>query len=283
MKSKFVLLVFGLALLGSCLEKPESEIINKELVSIEEYFDQNDTTGWNVEESTSGLFYRIHEKGDGDSATISDIVVSDVSIIDFQGNVLYDSEFRGEWHTSLDATSFLTLGMKEAYQLINVGGRITAYMPSELAYGSAGLLAEGILPNEDFAMVIEHVRIKQSIIDYIAEHELDAHPVNGQLYYVVEEPGEGDNPTDGDEVTVHYTGTLLDGTEFDSSVGGNPISFVIGSGTVIEGWDWGIPLFKKGGKGILLIPHQMGYGSQPVGDIPPYEALRFDIEIVDIQ
>jgi peptidylprolyl isomerase len=97
------------------------------------------------------------------------------------------------------------------------------------------------------------------------------------------ECGEGDEAKAGDTVLVHYTGTLEDGTEFDSSEGGDPFSFTIGAGDVIEGWDQGIPGMKVGGKRTLTIAPELGYGDAGAGGvIPPGATLIFDVELVEI-
>ena len=85
----------------------------------------------------------------------------------------------------------------------------------------------------------------------------------------------------GDNVSVHYTGTLLNGTKFDSSVDrGQPISIPIGVGQVIKGWDEGIMMLKQGGKAKLIIPPQLGYGSAGAGGvIPPNAWLVFDVKL----
>ena len=83
-----------------------------------------------------------------------------------------------------------------------------------------------------------------------------------------------------DKVTVHYHGTLLDGTVFDSSVErGEPISFSLGQ--VIPGWQEGIPYLKKGGKGKLIIPSHLAYGGRRAGKIPPFSVLVFEVELID--
>jgi len=88
----------------------------------------------------------------------------------------------------------------------------------------------------------------------------------------------------GQTVKVHYTGKLLDGTVFDSSVErGEPISIPIGVGQVIPGWDEGIAMMKKGEKGVLYIPAKLGYGAHGAGPIPPYSNLIFEVELVDIE
>ena len=84
-------------------------------------------------------------------------------------------------------------------------------------------------------------------------------------------------------VSVHYSGYLLDGTKFDSSHDrGEPITFPIGQGRVIKGWDEGISLLKVGGKAKLIIPPDLGYGDRAIGPIPPGSILIFDVELVDI-
>ena len=89
----------------------------------------------------------------------------------------------------------------------------------------------------------------------------------------------------GDTISVHYTGTLEDSTKFDSSIDrGEPFSFTIGAGQVIQGWDQGTLDMKVGEKRKLTIPAELGYGSAGAGDaIPPNATIIFDIELMDIQ
>ncbi len=105
------------------------------------------------------------------------------------------------------------------------------------------------------------------------------------LYYVIEQAGAGENPKKGDEVTVHYEGTLLrDGKKFDSSYDRqSPFSTKIGVGQVIKGWDMGIPLLKPGGKATLFIPSYLAYGSRDMGDIPAFSTLIFKVELLSIK
>ena len=98
--------------------------------------------------------------------------------------------------------------------------------------------------------------------------------------------GEGASPEPGAMVVVHYTGTLKDGTKFDSSRDrGEPFSFAIGRGEVIEGWDEGVMTMKVGGKRKLIIPPELGYGEMgtPGGPIPPSAELHFDVEVLEIK
>lgn len=100
------------------------------------------------------------------------------------------------------------------------------------------------------------------------------------LEYIEVEEGTGAQAMPGDLVSVHYTGTLEDGTEFDSSAGGDPIQFVLGQGSVIQGWDEGIGLMRVGGKAQLVIPPSLAYGEQDYGPIPGGSTLYFDVELV---
>jgi FKBP-type peptidyl-prolyl cis-trans isomerase len=87
------------------------------------------------------------------------------------------------------------------------------------------------------------------------------------------------------KVKVHYTGWLLDGKEFDSSLdAGEPIEFELGTGQVIKGWDQGIVGMKVGGKRQLRIPPELGYGARGAGsDIPPNSTLIFDVELMGVK
>ena len=102
------------------------------------------------------------------------------------------------------------------------------------------------------------------------------------LQYIILEEGSGDAPQPGDTVKVHYTGTLEDGTQFDSSAGRDPIEFALGTGQVIPGWDEGIALLKEGSKARLVIPPNLGYGDREVGPIPPNSTLIFEVELVEV-
>lgn len=105
------------------------------------------------------------------------------------------------------------------------------------------------------------------------------------LFYKIETPGTGATPSQGQNVSVHYKGSLLDGTVFDSSYKRNaPIDFPLGVGQVIKGWDEGIALLYKGAKATFIIPADLGYGSAGAGGvIPPDATLRFEVELVDFK
>jgi FKBP-type peptidyl-prolyl cis-trans isomerase len=104
------------------------------------------------------------------------------------------------------------------------------------------------------------------------------------LEYIEVEAGMGAQAEAGKTVSVHYTGKFQDGKVFDSSVSrGEPITFQLGRGNVIKGWDEGIALMKVGGKAQLIIPPALAYGERGAGGvIPPNATLVFDVELVSV-
>lgn len=103
------------------------------------------------------------------------------------------------------------------------------------------------------------------------------------LKYIDEKIGDGKTAKAGDTVLVHYTGTLKNGTQFDSSRGKAPFSFDLGKRKVIQGWDEGVAGMREGGKRKLIIPSELGYGPGGQGPIPPDAELHFDVELLKIK
>lgn len=114
------------------------------------------------------------------------------------------------------------------------------------------------------------------IEEYLKENNLTAESTSSGLYYIIEEPGTGDIPNIYSVVKIKYTGYLLDGTIFDQ---GETTNYLY---SYIEGWQEGIPLFREGGKGKLLIPSKLGYGVDSRTGIPANSVLIFDISFLYI-
>ena len=101
------------------------------------------------------------------------------------------------------------------------------------------------------------------------------------LQYEILKAGNGKHPTANSTVKVHYTGKLINGTVFDSSIErGEPMEFPVGA--VIPGWTEGLQLMDEGSKYMLFIPYNLGYGENPVGNIPPGSTLIFEVELIKI-
>jgi len=113
------------------------------------------------------------------------------------------------------------------------------------------------------------------------QQEKAAEPSELQIEDIV--TGQGAKAAPGKLVVVHYTGTLLDGTQFDSSFDrGAPFQFTLGAGQVIQGWEQGFEGMKVGGKRKLTIPPHLAYGNQEIGAIPPNSTLIFEVELLDV-
>lgn len=121
-------------------------------------------------------------------------------------------------------------------------------------------------------------------IAVIQQKYADATVTPSGLRYLVRQEGAGSPPSFGAEVTVHYRGTLMNGTKFDSSYDrGQPFTFRVGTGEVIKGWDEAVAQMKKGEKRTLIIPWWLGYGVQGKGPIPARATLVFEVEVLDIR
>lgn len=112
---------------------------------------------------------------------------------------------------------------------------------------------------------------------YIATNNINAQKTSSGLYYIIDEVGTGKNPIVNDRVKVKYKGYLTDGTVFEE-LDEDGISFFLNG--LIPGWQEGLPFFKEGGSGRLIIPAHLGYGGEQVGAIPPGSVIIFDIELI---
>ena len=133
--------------------------------------------------------------------------------------------------------------------------------------------------NEASKPVDYTVQNEKEIVDYIAKNKLTATKTDSGLYYVVNEAGAGAQPTASSNVTVAYKGYFTNGNVFDESKA-EGISF--GLNQVIKGWTEGIPFFKEGGNGVLLIPSHLGYGSNDNGPIPGGSVLIFNVKLIKV-
>ena len=118
------------------------------------------------------------------------------------------------------------------------------------------------------------------IKQYVVDNNLDAMEDASGVFYVVDEEGTGTEVPGGfAEISVAYTGYLMDGTQFDSATPVTPLN--INLSQTISGWRFGIPKFKKGGKGTLIIPSPLAYANAAQNGIPANSILLFDIELLD--
>lgn len=211
------------------------------------------------------LEYEVLEEGTGEKPEEGDFIK-----VHFIGSLADGTEFANSYVQGGDplvlnyGRSGLFAGFDQALEMMSIGEIARVGIPADLAFGDQGT---GVIPpNADLFFDLELVGI--------AEIEFES----------VEE-GTGEQAMPGDLVQVHYTGTLEDGTVFDSSLDrGEPIEFMLGQGMVIPGWEMGIGMMKEGGKAILTIPPELGYGAAGAGGvIPPNATLTFEVELVSIE
>lgn len=185
---------------------------------------------------------------------------------------------------------------------LGIGTNLKGLGFDSLAYNTVAVALEDVMKAQEKITVQEAQSLVQTKIQALQEAEAKEQSAEGEqflaengkksnvvttesgLQYEVLTEGNGEIPKATDKVKVHYTGTLIDGTVFDSSVErGEPISF--GVGGVIKGWTEALQLMPVGSKWKLFIPQDLAYGPRGAGggQIPPYAALIFEVELLDIE
>ena len=256
----------------------------------------------------TGLYYKEITKGTGNQVNEGDIVTARLAYY-INDSLLFTtyadpnpfyypiqkSVFPGDLHEAFkmmhvgDSMSFM-IKADSCYKKLFMGkDPMPAYCTPE-AYLRWEVVVDDALAETAF---IEKMQQEQAAMGQKANEEFKAYlnangvkedPQESGFVYVRTKKGKGPKPGYKQTVKVHYTGRLLDGTKFDSSLDrGEPIVFPLGVGAVIRGWDEGIALMQKGEKGILYIPYYLAYGPSQRGPIPAYANLVFEVELVDFE
>lgn len=244
----------------------------------------------------SGLYYKFETDNEGPTPTEGSTARVKFNAKIMGGNELGSSDKLGEYYDIVYGQGTVLHGLEEGIGLMSAGDKAQFILPYNLAYGENpyGLIPAysnlifdvellDILSAEE-ANQSRTEKARQEFDKYLTDNKIKAERRDSGLVYVCNKNGSGACAAAGQTVTVHYTGKLMDGRVFDSSVErGEPVDFVLGEGRVIKGWDEGVALMKKGEKATLIIPFDLAYGSRQTGMIPPYSNLVFDIEIIDIK
>lgn len=260
--------IFMLVLIASC--KKDYDKIDKE--RIEDYLKSKSLT---AKITSDGVHYIVDVEGKGDIVKDNDEVT-----LKIKGYTLDDKEF-----AKSDSVTFLMNelipGFSSGTKQFKVGGSGKIFIPSSLAFGTEGV--PGLIAgNEPLVYDIKVLGLglrrkanNKDLKAYAAKKNWKLDSLPSGLFYVIETPGTGDNPTVSSRVTVTYKGYTTDDKIFDGSTSTFPLA------NVIKGWQEGIPLFKKGGKGRLLIPYHLAYGSQgSPPNIGSFKPLIFDVELI---
>jgi peptidylprolyl isomerase len=228
----------------------------------------------------SGLEYAILTEGSGDATAEEGQLVTLNYNGWVEGGALFDSSEQNGQPVQFVVGDTQLEGLNEGVLGMLVGEKRQLRIPPDLAFGAEGV--EGMIP-ADSTIIFELELLEITELPEIAEVEEYTTTESGLEYAILEE-GTGDAvAATGDNVAVHYTGWLEDGSVFDSSVTrGEPFTFTLGSGQVIPGWDEGVAGMKVGEVRQLRIPAELGYGEQGFGSIPPGATLVFQVELIQI-
>ena len=269
-------------------EKKAAENLAASLAFLEE-----NATKDGVSITNSGLQYMVLEEGPEDGLTP---VSTDLVVVHYAGTLKDGVEFDSSHSRGAAATFPLNRvipGWTEGVQLMSEGDKFRFFVPPDLGYGKSGS-GSNIGPNEALIFDVELIKVQspernlETAVNFLAENAGKNGIVttdSGLQYEVITEgAADGKSPSATDTVEVHYKGTLLNGTEFDSSYSrGETIEFPLNR--VIPGWTEGVQLMSEGDKYRFFIHPDLGYGERgtPGGPIGPNEALVFEVELISVK
>jgi FKBP-type peptidyl-prolyl cis-trans isomerase len=283
-------------------------LMKKEQDALQKYISDKKIT---VAPDESGLYYIETVAGKGPKVDSTCWIKAHFSVSLIDGKQIFSTVERGEPKEFQFGQSNDTQGFELGIAKMAKGTKATFIVPSQIGFGEAGrgaLVApySTVIYDVEVVDVIskaEHEKQQEAkkkadaakmetnkkqetdlMNKYLAENKITAKPTASGLVYVEKMKGSGAQASAGKKVKVHYTGTLLNGTKFDSSRDRKePFEFTLGQGQVIKGWDEGIAMMKVGGKATLIIPSKIAYGERDMGQIPPFSTLVFDVELLDVK
>ncbi len=259
--------------------------------------------------SDDGLQYQIHTSNEGEKIKEGDIVTLQMVYRTDSDSVLFDTYKMGQpIKLMVSAPSFkgdLMSGLKlltekdSATFLINADSLFEKTFnfprPAFIRAGSYlnfAIKVDKVQSKEEIDQEMKAETEKQAALEsvniekYITDNKLNTTKTASGLQYVITKQGGSEKASVGDTVVVHYTGKLLNGNKFDSSLDmGKPLEFPVGQSVVIKGWDEAFLTLTKGTKATVIVPSALGYGPSAVGNgaIPAFSTLVFDVELVNIK
>lgn len=259
----------------------------------------------------NGLEYCIYESTpENQIAKIGDVVVLDLIYKSNDGTLLFNSKDMNRSYMITvkepthpegsfeDALAMMHVGDSASFKInahdfykFSLRQEFTAQNFNKTEKLTISIRIKEILEKKNFENhIIEGNHISEAkelelLKAYLERANITTEARESGLYYIPIKKGQGEKAEIGKKITVNYTGTLISGKVFDSSLGKKPFSFILGQKQVIEGWEEGIALMSEGEKATLIIPSKLGYKDKgtPNGSILPYSSLIFEIEIIDVQ
>jgi peptidylprolyl isomerase len=234
--------------------------------------------------TASGLVIKLTKQGKGLPADKGDRVKVHYTGTLVDGKKFDSSKDRDEPFQFIIGLKQVIAGWDEGIAFLRVGDEARLTIPPELGYGNRR--TGNIPPGAYLIFDVELLDVEKDVMPKPFEiKEKEFKTTESGLKYGIASQGEGKQATKGSNVEVHYTGFLENGDVFDSSVmRGQPISFRLGSGMVIKGWDEGIALLREGTKAKLIIPYQLAYGEQGMPPtIPEKATLIFNVELISVK
>jgi peptidylprolyl isomerase len=285
---KLMLICLGFIMYGTAFaQKPKSKQTSKPAVKTAQPAQQSKEVKPNVEYTTSsGLKYKITEKGSGKRAEVGATVSVHYTGKLQDGTKFDSSKDRNQPFSFKLGQGQVIKGWDEGIALLHVGDKAILTIPPALGYGEQGV--GSIPPNATLTFEVELLDVKEPVKPWKINSNDTITTASGLKYIIVEKSKQPEAKKAENEKTVevHYTGFLTNGKVFDSSIDrGQPISFPLGKGMVIKGWEEGIALMQVGDKLRLIIPSDLGYGAAGAGGglIPPNSTLLFDVELMDVR
>lgn len=261
----------------------------------------------------SGFKYKFYKQGEGPTAQIGDVIEGTITI-SFEDSVFASTVGKSDKILMIEKPMFAG-DLNEALLMVRAGdsvsfkinadslrkfGQLPDFITDYLTYtfkvdrilDSAALAAD-----LEAAAVAPRAEEMAKLAEYLEEKKIKTAPLESGLYFIENKKGSGPAVEVGKTVKFNYTGRLLSGQVFDSSIEDiateagvaypgrtyEPLEIVVGVGNVIPGMDEGLLKMKQGGKATLIIPSKIGYGARGSGSIPPFSSMIFEIEVVSVK
>lgn len=288
--------------------------ITVDSIDLETYLQQNNIQPQSLED---GLYYEFSQMGNGAVPKAGDYLM-----VNYTGRLtdgtIFDESGEEPFVFQLGHRQVIR-GWERGLANFQIGSKGTLYVPPHLGYGKSGA-GKVIPPNAALIYEIEVLEImdyaaydrymidlenkerkafenatriqfskdKKLIHEYASKNKMRTKRLSSGVSYSLKKKGKGDTPKDGDVISFHYEGTLLDGSEFDSSYKRkDPFRFELGKGKAIKGLEEALRYFKKGAEGWILIPSKLAYGPMEIDEegtyVPANSVLVFKVKVLKIE